>query len=108
MFSFFFMFFIFANMGLPGTSGFIGEFIVFNNLLYSSLVTDIMLFFAFFLTGVYTVWHLNRLLYSPYASITLYSYCDLTFREFWICSIFFLLILLFGLYATLFFSLMYF
>jgi len=48
MFSFFFMFFIFANMGLPGTSGFIGEFIVFNNLLYSSLVTDIMLFFAFF------------------------------------------------------------
>jgi len=107
LYSFFFMVFIFANMGLPGTSGFIGEFLVFNNLLFESFLAVFFLFLAFFLTGVYTVWHLNRLLYSPYASILIFSYCDLTFREFLVCLFLFLVILGLGLYSFLFFYFLY-
>jgi NADH-quinone oxidoreductase subunit M len=107
LFSFFFLVFVFANMGLPGTSGFIGEFLIFNNLSFSSLITVIFLFFAFFLTGCYTVWHMVRLLYTPFASVTLFSYCDLTFKEFVVFFFFLLFILIFGLYSSLFFDFLY-
>jgi len=107
VYSFFFMLFIFANMGLPGTSGFVGEFLIFNAMLFVSFLVTFILFIAFFLTGVYTVWHMNRFLYSPYASVFIFSYSDLSLREFFVSFLFALLILFYGIYSFNFFIYLY-
>jgi len=107
LYSFFMSLFMFANMGLPGTSGFIGEFLLLNVTFFISFVALSILFISFFITGVYTIWHMNRLMYSPYSSITLYAYSDLTLREVFVACVFAIFIIFLGIYPFLFFYFMY-
>jgi NADH-quinone oxidoreductase subunit M len=57
----FFLFFTLANIGFPGTSGFIGEFLI---LIGSFKVNSTVTFFGaigMVLSGCYALWLFNRL-----------------------------------------------
>ena len=67
-FGFFYVFFAMANAGLPGTSGFVGEFMVV--LASFSANPWIALFAAFTLIigAAYTLWMVKRVLWGPVAN----------------------------------------
>lgn len=93
-----FMIFTMANVGLPGTSGFIGEFMT---LLGTSKVSISTAFFATFgviLSACYALWLYRKVVFGALVKPSLMSMKDLTLRE---CVTLFPLIaltILFGVY----------
>lgn len=78
----FFLLFTIANIGLPGTSSFIGEFMI---LLGVFSINTVCAFFAassMVLGGCYALWLFNRLSYGNVKSSFLFYSCDLTVKEF--------------------------
>jgi NADH-quinone oxidoreductase subunit M len=55
LFSFFFFIAIAANMGIPGTSSFVGEFLLLLSLSYKSIFLLIIISFSLFLATVYCI-----------------------------------------------------
>ncbi|MCW5573738.1 MAG: NADH-quinone oxidoreductase subunit M, partial [Steroidobacteraceae bacterium] len=77
----FMVLFAFANAGVPGTSGFVGEFLViiasYKANFWYALLTATML-----ITGAaYTLWLIKRVLYGPVANDNVAKMPDLNFRE---------------------------
>jgi NADH-quinone oxidoreductase subunit M len=91
-FSFVFVVLSLSNMGFPGTSAFVGEFLILlgafvNNTLVAFLASTSVIFSA-----AYSMWLCNRLLFGPIKNfIKIYS--DLNFRELFL--LFFLIIMVF-------------
>lgn len=82
IFSVIFFIFILSNLSFPGTSSFIGEFLVLlgcfnkNNLVAFWAATSICL------SASYSLWFYNRLVFGKLNKRILNNYCDLTLREF--------------------------
>jgi NADH:ubiquinone oxidoreductase subunit 4 (subunit M) len=55
MFSFFFFFAIVANMGVPGMSSFVGEFLLLLSLSYKSIILLFIISLSLFLTTIYCI-----------------------------------------------------
>ncbi|MGB4812144.1 MAG: NADH-quinone oxidoreductase subunit M [Methylophilaceae bacterium] len=98
MFAAFFVLFAMANSGLPGTSGFVGEFMVIlgtiqDNFWYAFLASLTLIFGA-----AYSLWMIKRVLYGEVANAQVAALKDLNKREFLILAILALLVLALGLY----------
>ncbi len=79
-----FLFFTMANIGFPGTSGFIGEFLIFAG---SFKVNTSITFFGatgMVLGGCYALWLFNRIAYGNFKSQYINQTLDLNKREFFI------------------------
>jgi proton-translocating NADH-quinone oxidoreductase chain M len=79
-----FMFFTMANIGIPGTSGFIGEFLIFAG---SFKVNSTVTFFGatgMILGGCYALWLFNRIAFGNLKSQYLKQTLDISRREFFI------------------------
>jgi NADH-quinone oxidoreductase subunit M len=79
-----FLFFTMANIGFPGTSGFIGEFLIFAG---SFKVNSSVTFFGatgMVLGGCYALWLFNRIAYGNLKSQYIKQTLDLNKREFFI------------------------
>lgn len=79
-----FLFFTMANIGFPGTSGFIGEFLIF---IGSFKVNSTVTFFGatgMILGGCYALWLLNRIAFGNLKNQYLKLTLDLNRREFFI------------------------
>ena len=93
-----FMIFTLANIGLPGTSGFIGEFLTIIALLSLSKT------FAFFaasgviLSAVYGLWLYRKVIFEKISNEAVKALKDLSFREKVILIPLVILIILFGVY----------
>src|ERR1700760_2639260 len=93
-----FLVFTLANVGLPGTSGFVGEFLT---LLGTFKVATPVAFFATFgviLSAAYALWLYRKIIFGALAKPSLMTIKDMTFRE---CLTLFPLValtLLFGVY----------
>jgi len=90
--------FAMANSGLPGTSGFVGEFLVIlgaiqANFWYAFLAATIMIFGA-----AYTLWMVKRVFYGAVANKHVADLQDLNKREFLILAMLALLVIGFGVY----------
>ncbi len=102
LFSFFFCFFTMANIALPGTSSFVGEFL----LLYGIFQFDF--FSCFFATvgviicGAYSLWLYNRVCFGNLKLGYIFLYEDLDLKEFFIFFLLVLFVLLIGVYPELF------
>jgi NADH-quinone oxidoreductase subunit M len=73
-----------ANIGFPGTSGFIGEFLIFAG---SFKVNSTVTFFGatgMVLGGCYSLWLFNRIAYGNLKSQYLKQTLDISRREFFI------------------------
>ena len=99
-FSFFFLFSIIANLGMPGTSSFVGEFLLLLSLSFKSTFLLFIMSFSLFLTTMYCIWLFNRICfgYMRYRHIRIYK--DLIRFESIVLIIFTILILFFGLYPN--------
>lgn len=92
-----FLFFTMANIGFPGTSGFIGEFLIFAG---SFKVNSSVTFFGatgMVLGGCYALWLFNRIAYGNIKSQYIKQTLDINKREFFIFAPLIFYTILFGL-----------
>ncbi|MBR0789078.1 NADH-quinone oxidoreductase subunit M [Bradyrhizobium manausense] len=93
-----FMIFTMANVGLPGTSGFVGEFMTLLGTFKVSIPTAFFATFGVILSAGYALWLYRKVVFGALVKPTLMSMKDLTLRE---CVTLFPLIaltILFGVY----------
>ncbi|MCA1362112.1 NADH-quinone oxidoreductase subunit M [Bradyrhizobium sp. IC3069] len=93
-----FMVFTMANVGLPGTSGFVGEFMTLLGTFKVSIPTAFFASFGVILSAAYALWLYRKVVFGALVKPQLASMKDLTLRE---CVILFPMIaltILFGVY----------
>jgi NADH-quinone oxidoreductase subunit M len=99
-FAAFMVLFSMANAGLPGTSGFVGEFMVIiasfkANFWYAFLAATTLV-----LGAAYTLWMVKRVLYGEVANDNVAALEDLNHREFIVLAILAISVLLVGLWPA--------
>ncbi len=93
-----FMVFTMANVGLPGTSGFVGEFMTLLGTFKVSIPTAFFASFGVILSAAYALWLYRKVVFGALVKPSLANMKDLTFRE---CLTLFPMIaltILFGVY----------
>ena len=93
-----FMVFTLANVGLPGTSGFVGEFMTLIGTFKVSIPTAAFATTGVILSAAYALWLYRKVVFGALVRPSLMSIKDLTFRE---CLTLFPLValtILFGVY----------
>ena len=98
VFAAFFMLFAMANAGLPGTSGFVGEFMVImaaieTNFWYAFCAATTLIFGA-----AYTLWMYKRVIFGAVANAKVETLNDVSYREIFILTILAVAVLWIGLY----------
>ena len=99
-FAAFMVLFAMANAGLPGTSGFVGEFLVIiasfkANFWYALLAATTLI-----LGAAYTLWLVKRVIFGPVANDHVAALEDLNGREFLILGVLAVGVLLLGLWPA--------
>ncbi len=100
IFGAFMVFFAMANAGLPGTSGFVGEFMV----ILASFRADF--WFAFLAASImiigaaYTLWMVKRVVFGDVTSERVAALKDISNREFFVLGSLALAVLVLGLYPA--------
>ena len=101
IFAAFMVFFAMANAGLPGTSGFVGEFMV----ILASFKTNFWIAFLAALTlilgAAYTLWMVKRVIMGPIGNDKVAALTDINSREFWMLAILAIFVLLIGVWPNL-------
>ena len=100
----YFLFLTFANIGFPGTSNFIGEILVFAGIFQFSTTLTILVLFNMILSIGYSIWLCNRLSFNNLKMTYMFSFQDISRREFYILSSLIIVILWFGLYPSVVFN----
>jgi NADH-quinone oxidoreductase subunit M len=100
VFAAFMVLFAMANAGLPGTSGFVGEFMVIiasfkANFWYAFLAATTLV-----LGAAYTLWMIKRVLYGEVANDNVAELKDLNHREFIVLGILAFAVLLVGVWPA--------
>ncbi|MGJ4950381.1 NADH-quinone oxidoreductase subunit M [Bradyrhizobium sp. HKCCYLS20291] len=93
-----FMVFTMANVGLPGTSGFVGEFMTLLGTFKVSIPTAFFATFGVILSAGYALWLYRKVVFGALTKPSLASIKDLTFREGVILFPLVALTILFGVY----------
>ncbi len=73
--------FALANSGLPGTSGFVGEFLVILSSFHASFWYALLAATIMVLGAAYTLWMIKRVIYGPVANDGVASLEDINGRE---------------------------
>jgi NADH-quinone oxidoreductase subunit M len=98
IFASFFMLFAMANSGLPGTSGFVGEFLVILgsaqlNVWYAAAAATTLVFGA-----AYTLWMYKRVVFGPVVHQRVAELPDVNSREILVLAALGVAVLVFGIY----------
>ena len=100
IYAFTFMVFTMANVGLPGTSGFVGEFLT---LLAAFKANTWVAFFATFgviLSAAYALWLYRRMIFGELTKPALKGIADMTPREILVLAPLLVLTIFFGFYPA--------
>ena len=93
-----FMVLILASVGLPGTSGFVGEFLVLLGTYQVSTTFTVLAATGMVLGAAYALWLYRRVVFGALEKPNLQSITDLDVRERWVFSSLMVLILFLGVY----------
>jgi NADH-quinone oxidoreductase subunit M len=93
-----FMVFTMANVGLPGTSGFVGEFMTLIGTFRVSIPTATIATLGVILSAAYALWLYRKVVFGALTKPSLASIKDLTFRESLMLFPLVALTILFGVY----------
>ena len=77
-----FLFFTMSNIGLPGTSSFIGEFLLLLGIYKQNAFCAFISGLSVILAGAYSLWLSNRILFGNIKIKFTKEYNDINFREF--------------------------
>ena len=93
-----FMVFTMANVGLPGTSGFVGEFLTLIGTFKVSILTATLATFGVILSAAYALWLYRRVVFGALEKPSLAKIADLNYREVLTLAPLMILTILFGVY----------
>ena len=97
-YSFLFMVFALATLGLPGTSGFVGEFLVLVGTFKVNFLVAILASLGIIFAAAYMLWLYKRVIFGKLENIQLKNIKDINFSEGSILIILCITVLFFGLY----------
>ena len=106
-FAAFMMLFAMANSGLPGTSGFVGEFLVILASYQANFWIAFLAGLTLILGAAYTLWMYKRVMFGDIANEEVAELKDINPRETLILSLLALVVLLFGLWPAPVFEVMH-
>ncbi|MFD1244341.1 NADH-quinone oxidoreductase subunit M [Paralysiella testudinis] len=98
VFAAFMMLFGMANAGLPGTSGFVGEFMVIMGAVKTNFWVGALAALTLIYGAAYTLWMYKRVIFGAVANPEVEKLQDVNKREFFILAVLALAVLGFGLY----------
>ncbi len=98
MFAAFMVLFAMSNAGLPGTSGFVGEFMVILASFKASFWIAFLAATTLILGAAYTLWMVKRVIFGDIANDNVKALTDINKREFLILSLLAIAVLLLGLW----------
>ena len=98
MFAAFVVLFAMANSGLPGTSGFVGEFMVILGAIQLNFWYAFLASFTLIFGAAYTLWMVKRVFYGEIANENVAALKDINKREFLILAILAIAVLAVGIY----------
>ncbi len=82
IYAIFFLIFILANISLPGTSSFIGEFLLLCGIYQTSFICCFFATMGVILCGGYSLWLYNRIMFGNLKINYTLKFNDLNFKEF--------------------------
>jgi NADH-quinone oxidoreductase subunit M len=100
VFATFMVLFAMANAGLPGTSGFVGEFLVILASFRASFWYAFLAATTLVLGAAYTLWLVKRVIFGPVANDHVAALKDLNPREFLVLGVLAVGVLALGLYPA--------
>jgi len=100
VFAAFMVLFALANTGLPGTSGFVGEFLVIIASFRASFWYSALAAVTLILGAAYTLWLVKRVVFGPVTSPRVAALQDLNGREFVVLGALALAVLLVGVWPA--------
>jgi NADH-quinone oxidoreductase subunit M len=100
IYAFVFMLFTMANVGLPGTSGFVGEFLTLSGAFQVNTWVAFFACLGLILSAPYALWLYRRVVFGPLEKESLKSISDMSMREIVTIAPLVVLTVLFGVYPT--------
>ncbi|MBA5724320.1 NADH-quinone oxidoreductase subunit M [Candidatus Liberibacter sp.] len=95
-----FMIFTMSNIGLPGTSGFIGEFLVIASVFQKNHIIALFASLGVILSALYALWLYRKVVFGVLNSDEVRGLKDISFREFCIIYPLAAITLFFGIYPA--------
>ncbi|MEO8742965.1 MAG: proton-conducting transporter membrane subunit, partial [Lysobacteraceae bacterium] len=97
-FAAFFVFFAMANCGLPGTSGFVGEFMVILSSFQQSPLVSFGAASTLVFSAAFSLWLMKRVVYGKVVNEHVAALQDVNFREVIVLGVFAIGVLFVGIY----------
>ena len=97
-YAFVFMIFTLAALGLPGTSGFVGEFLILMGAFQKNILVAVLASTGVILAAAYMLWLYKRIIFGKIKNIELKKILDLNKNEILLLSSLAFLIIFFGIY----------
>jgi NADH-quinone oxidoreductase subunit M len=97
-FGFFYVFFAMANCGLPGTSGFVGEFMVILSSFSANPWIALFAAFTLIIGAAYTLWLVKRVLWGEVTNPHVAEMEDINGREWFVLGAFAVAVLVLGVW----------
>jgi NADH-quinone oxidoreductase subunit M len=104
IFAVFFMIVTLSSIGLPGTNGFVGEFLILLGAFQSNIVYGVLATTGVVLGAAYMLWMFQRVMFGKITKTENEKLQDLSAREITVLVPMVILIFLMGIYPKLFFS----
>ncbi len=92
--------FAMANVGLPGTSGFVGEFMVILAAFKANFWIALAAALTLIIGAAYTLWMVKRVIFGEVKNEGVRTLEDLNFREAWVLGVLAFLIVLIGVWPN--------
>ena len=97
-----FMIFTLANISMPGTSSFVGEFLVLIGVFNSNTSVAFLATTGIILGAAYSLWLYNRVVFGNLKIEFIHSFYDVTRRELYVFLPFVILVFVMGIYPDIF------
>ena len=101
LYAFVFMVFSLANVGLPGTSGFVGEFLTLIGTFRVNTWVATLATFGTILSAAYMLWLYRKIIFGKLEKPALFNIKDIGWREIAIMAPLVILTIVFGVYPNL-------
>jgi NADH-quinone oxidoreductase subunit M len=89
-----------ANAGLPGTSGFVGEFFVILGTFHANAWLAFLAATTLILGAAYTLWMIKRVVFGEIANSHVAELTDVSAREFWMLMVLAIAVLIVGIWPA--------
>lgn len=102
IYSIFLFLFTIANIAIPGTSSFVGEFLLLLGIYKSNIICCVAGALGVILCGIYSLWAYNRIVFGNLKTIHTTQFNDIDFREFSLLLPLLILVFFMGVYPSFF------